>query len=97
MWGYVRNSYSREARPFISGGEESASAEGTTQGDPTALPIYALESFPLLNITTTDNTKYAAYADYISCVGKLRNIITWRNKLNTFGPKIGYFAKANKS
>ena len=31
---YVINSYSREARFFISGGEEITSAEGTTQGDP---------------------------------------------------------------
>ena len=42
-------------------------------------------------LTATDNTNYAAYADDISCAGKLRN------KLNTFGPKIGYFAKANYS
>ena len=31
---YVINSYSREARFFISGGEEITSAEGTTQGNP---------------------------------------------------------------
>ena len=61
------------------------------------MSIYALGSLPLLNITTADNTKYAAYADDISCVGKLRNILTWWNKLNTFGPKLGYFPKANKS
>ena len=40
-------SYSREARPTISGGEEIASAEGTTQGDPNAIPIYALGSLSL--------------------------------------------------
>ena len=74
---YVINSYSREARPFISGGEEITSAEGTTQGDPTAMPLYALGSHPLSNITTTDNTKYAAYAGDIRCVGKLRKILTW--------------------
>ena len=94
---YVINSYSREARLFISGGEEITSAEGTTQGNPTAMTIYALGSLPLLSITTTDNTKHPAYADDISCVGKLRNMLTWWNKLNTFGPKLGYFPKANKS
>ena len=30
-------------------------------------------------------------------IGKLRNILTWWNKLNTFGPKMEYFPKANKS
>ena len=94
---YVINSYSREARLFISGGEEITSTEGTIQGDLTAMPIYALGSLPLLNITTAENTKHAAYADDISCVGKLRNILIWWNKLNTFSPKIGYFPKANKS
>ena len=61
------------------------------------MPIYALGSLPLLNITTTDHTKYSDYADDISCVGKLRNILTWWNKLNTFGAKMGYFPKANRS
>ena len=84
---YVINSYSREARLFISEGEEIT----------TAMTIYALGSLPLLSITTTDNTKHPAYADDISCVGKLRNMLTWWNKLNTFGPKLGYFPKANKS
>ena len=60
---YVINSYNREVRPFISRGEEITSAEGTTQGDPTTMPIYALGYLPLLNITRTDNTKYSAYPD----------------------------------
>ena len=94
---YVINSCSGEARLFISGGEEITSTEGSTQVDSTAMPICALGSLPLLNITTTDNKKYAAYADAISCVGKRRNILTWWNKLNTFGPNVGYFPKANKS
>ena len=55
-----------------------------------------LESLPLLNITTTDNAKHTAYAYDISCAGKLRNILTWLNKLNTFSPKMGYFPKAKK-
>ena len=84
---YVINLYSVEARLFISGGEKITPAEGTTQVHPTAMPIYALGSLPLLNITTTNNTKCAAYADDINCVGKLGNILTCWNKLNIFGPK----------
>ena len=90
---YVINSYSCEARLFKSGGEGITSAEGTTQGDPTAMPIYALGSLPLLNITTTDHTKYSDYADDISCVGKLRNILTWWNKLILLVPKWGIFLR----
>ena len=88
----VINSYSQEATLLISGGEEITSAECTTQDDPTAMPVYAIGSLPLLNITITD----AAYADNISCVEKLRNILTWWDKLNIFGPKIRYFPVANK-
>ena len=58
--------------------------------------IYALGSLPLLNMTTRDSTKNAAYADDTSCLGKLKNLLTWWNKLNTFVPKIGYFPKAKK-
>ena len=57
---FIMNSYSREARLFISGDKEITSAERTTQGDPTAIPIYVLGRLALLNITATDNTKYAA-------------------------------------
>ena len=82
----------------MSGGEEITPAEGTTQRDPTAVPIYGLWYLLLSNVTA-DNTKQAAYANDndISCVGKLKNMLTWWNKLNTFGPNIGYFPKAKKS
>ena len=61
------------------------------------MPICVLVSLPLLNITTARSTKHLAYADDISCVGKQRNILTWWNKLNAFGPKMGYFPKARRS
>ena len=73
---YNINSHSPEARLFTSEGKETSSAEGTTQGNPIAMPIDPLGSLPLLNATTTDSTKHAAYADDISFVGKLRNILT---------------------
>ena len=60
------------------------------------MPIYAMGSLPLLNITTTDNTKHAAYADDISCVAKLRNTLTWYNKLNKFWPKNEIFFKSKQ-
>ena len=78
----------------MSGGEEITPAEGTTQRDPTAVPIYGLWSLLLSNVTA-DNTKQAAYANDndISCVGKLKNMLTWWNKLNT----LDTFQKQKKS
>ena len=58
------------------GGEEIASVEGTTQGGPTAMPVYEPRPLPLVNITTADKTKHAPCPDDISYVGKLRNILT---------------------
>ena len=45
---YVINTYRRPARLFIKGGEEITSAEGTTQGDPIAMSLYALSLQPLI-------------------------------------------------
>ena len=84
---YVINSYRQEARLFMPGG----------MSDPTVLPIYTPGSLPLLNMKTTDSTKHAAYSDDISCLEKLKNILTWWNKLGTLVPKIGYFSKAKIS
>ena len=58
-----------------------------------------LGSLLLLKMTTTERAaqNMLRYADNITCVGNLKNILTWWNKLNTFGPKIGYFPKAKKS
>ena len=60
------------------------------------MSVYALGSLPLLNITTTDNTKYAVYANDLSCVGKLRNILTWRNKPKYFCSKNGMLFKGKQ-
>ena len=39
---YAINTYRRPARLFIIGGQELKSAEGTTQGDPLAMSMYAI-------------------------------------------------------
>lgn len=91
------NSNSQNARLSMSRGDKITSTEGTTQGDSIIILIYVLRSLLLLNMTTTDSTKVSTYIDDISCVGKLKNILTWWKILNTFGLKIGYFPKATKN
>ena len=39
---YVRNCYESPARLFVTGGKEISSNEGTTQGDPIAMDVYAI-------------------------------------------------------
>ena len=45
---YIRNRYYANTRLFIIGGVEIQSMEGTTQGDPTAMAIYAITPPPPL-------------------------------------------------
>ena len=45
---YAINTYRQPARLFVIGGKEIVSAEGTTQGDPLAMGLYALSIQPLI-------------------------------------------------
>jgi hypothetical protein len=40
---------------FVHGGKEITSAEGTTQGDPIAMPLYDVAITPLLRMVKSDD------------------------------------------
>ena len=100
---YVQNCYSVHSRLFIIGGGEIKSTEGTTQGDPIAMAVYAIATIPLIlmivEITChADNTtKTAAYADDITAAGKIIQLKHWWDTLCELGPKFGYYPEARKS
>ena len=50
MSTYLINCYKKRSRLFVVGGVEIASDEGTTQGDPLAMPAYAVGLIPLMDI-----------------------------------------------
>ena len=58
----VINSYRQPARLFV-GGECIMSSEGTTQGDPIAMPMYAIGVVPLLQSIATEGAVQACFAD----------------------------------
>ena len=101
---YIHNCYSTPSRLFVAG-KEILSSEGTTQGDPLAMPVYAIGITPLLSlINATGNTletehkvKHAAFADDLGGTGKLQQLREWWDKIVKFGPLLGYYPNASKS
>ena len=101
MATYVRNCYRNPSRLFVAGGKEIKSAEGTTQGDPLAMPAYGIGILPLLSIIKPeigrDQMKHVTYADDIGGGSNLKRLRIWWERLNTHGPALGYYPKASKS
>ena len=72
------------------------SHEGTTQGDPLAMPMYALATIPLIK-NLKSNTKQIWYADDAAATGKLADLRMWWDHLTREGPYFGYFPNPSKT
>ena len=96
---YIRNCYKVPSRLFITGGSEISSMEGTTQGDPLAMPTYAIGITPLLKNLKREvpSVKEVAFADDLSGGDKLRQLRAWWTALETHGLALGYFPNGAKS
>ena len=101
---YVRNCYTLPSRLFIIGRTEIPLSQGTTQGDPTAMSIYAIAIIPLVLMimeimsTSPDNTsKMVAYAGDFTARGTVKYLKYWCETLCELGPKFGYYPEASKT
>ena len=102
---FTMNCYATPARLFVMGGVEIKSCEGTTQGDPTDMPIYAICILPLLsaiveqqsNEHAIERVKHVASIDDLTGGGSLIPFRKWWVSIIEYGPSIGYDAKASKS
>lgn len=90
------NTYRDDVNLFIDG-ERLLSEEGTTQGDPFAMPMYALALLPLINSQSDDEIKQMWYADDAASCGQIENIRSWWDKLVQIGPDYGYFPNPSKA
>ena len=79
------------------GGEKVVSAEGTTQGDPLAMALYAVAVTPLIRRVQQEGAKQIWFADDAASGGKLLNLRRWWNSLNHHGPMFGYFVNSSKT
>ena len=94
---YAINTYRKSARLFINGGKEIVSAEGTTQGDPLAMALYALSVQPLItSLQAASSTKQCWFTDDACGAGSVLEIKKWWDALNSLGPVFGYFPNPKK-
>ena len=100
MATYTYNCYAKASRLFVQGGKEITSAEGTTQGDPIAMPLYAVAITPLLRMIKSDdahNVRHVAFADDLGGAGRLAELRSWWDNIVIHGPCLGYYPRADKS
>ena len=94
---YAINTYRPPARLFITGGKEIVSVEGTTQGYPLAMGLYALSIQPLItSLQVASSVKECWFADDASEAGSTTEIKKWWDVLSTLGPDFGYFPNDKK-
>lgn len=89
------NTYRSDSDIFVDG-DVLHSSEGTTQGDPLAMPMYAVATIPLIK-ESKNHAKQVWYADDASAIGKIADIREWWESMCTLGPRYGYFPKASKT
>ena len=100
---FVENCYSHPARLFILGGREIKSSEGTTQGDPIAMLIYAIAIIPLLLRAVSEidikqeNAKAVAFADDFTGAGKISGLKVLWDFICQHGPQYGYHPQPTKT
>ena len=92
------NSYRAPTELFIDG-DVILSREGTTQGDPLAMPFYAIATIPIIKKlhSTFNDVSQVWYADDASAAGKVDALRQWWDLLSSLGPKFGYFPNASKT
>ena len=90
------NTYRVSSKLYIDG-SHMLSQEGTTQGHPLAMPMYALGVVPLIQKLTDVDVSQIWYADDAAAGGSLQSLRSWWIHLTTLGPDYGYFSNAVKT
>ena len=96
---YLINTYRHPAKLFVAGGKTILSREGTTQGDPMAMPWYSLSTTILIDALheSVPEVKQVWLADDASAAGSLVSLRNWFDKLEREGKHHGYLVNGSKS
>ena len=89
------NTYRNNSQLFVDG-QCILSKEGTTQGDPLAMAMYAIGTQPLIH-RLDGIAKQVWYADDSAAGSKLVRLRRWWDLLVAIGPQYGYFPNGSKT
>lgn len=90
------NTYREDVQLHIDG-ETLLSQEGTTQGDPLAMAMYAIGILPLIHRLKGESVKQVWYADDATAGAQLAQLRDWWDRLVEHGPDYGYYPNASKT
>ena len=90
------NTYRDNVKLFIDG-DTLLSQEGTTQGDPLAMAMYAIAITPLIRSLEDEETKQVWFADDATAGGGLTGLRRWWDRIARKGPAYGYFPNPSKT
>ena len=94
---YAINTYRLPTILFVLGGQEMKSSEGTTQGDPLSIALYAISLQPLITrLHITSSAKQCWFADDASGAGTAIQLKKWWDTLIEVCPEYGYHPKDDK-
>ena len=89
------NSY-RSPSDLLVDGDDILSQEGTTQGDPLAMPMYGLATIPIIR-KLDSICEQIWFADDSAAIGKIAQLHAWWTKLIKVGPAFGYLPNPAKT
>ena len=93
------NTYSALVRMIVVGSGEIASTEGTTQGDPLAMAMYAVAIVPLIHKlrSNSPDVKQVWFADNVTSAETCESLRQWWDQIEHLGPTFGYHPNSTKT
>ena len=91
------NTYRQPSRLVTPSGEMLLSREGTTQGDPVAMAMYAIGVAPLIWRLEAPGTQQIWFADDSAAGTRLIALRRWWDLLRDIGPAYGYYPNSVKT
>ena len=85
-------------RMIVVGSGEISSTEGTTQGDPLAMAMYAFAIVPLIHKlrNNSPDVRQVWYADDATGAGMCDKLRQWWDQVERLGPTLGYYPNSVK-